>query len=214
MMYVQFPLSLRNVEDLLHERGIDIDHETIRAWWNRSRSIFSADVKRCRVKAIRVHTQWRWHVDEIYVKNDGEIHYLWRAVDHEGEVLKAFVSKLRDRRAALMFVRNAMTYYGEPRVIVRDGLKSFDAALRDLRLEDHQETGRWRNNRAENSHQPLRRRERKMQGSRRRQTLERFAAVNSSVFNHFNKDSHLNRRDVFKTDRDTALAERRQRGAA
>ena len=179
-----------------------------------SRSIFSADVKRGRVKAIRVHTQWRWHVDEIYVKNDGEIHYLWRAVDHEGEVLKAFVSKLRDRRAALMFARNAMTYYGEPRVIVRDGLKSFDAPLRDLRLEDHQETGRWRNNRAENSHQPLRRREREMQGFRRRQTLERFAAVNSSVFNHFNKDSHLNRRDVFKTDRDTALAERRQRGAA
>ncbi len=113
-----------------------------------------------------------------------------------------------------MFLRNAMKHYGEPRVIVRCGLKSYDAALKDLSLEDHQETGRWRNNRAKNSHQPLRRREREMQGFRRRQTLERFAAVHSSVFNHFNKDRHLNRRDVFKTNRDAALAERRQLGAA
>ncbi len=214
MMSVGFPLSLRNVEDLLHERSIDIDHETIRAWWNWFRPIFAADFKRGRVKTIRVHTQWRWQVDEIYVKSNGEIHYHWRAVDHEGEVPRAFVSKRRDRRAELMFLPNAMKHYGEPRVIVRDGLKSYGAALRDLRLEDHQETGRWRNSRAENSHQPLRRREREMHGSRRRQTLERFAAVDSSVFNHFNKDRHLNRRDVFKTNRDAALAERRQLSAA
>ena len=214
MMYVRFPLSLRNVEDLLHERGIDISHETIRAWWNRFGPIFAADIKRGRVKAMRAHTQWRWHVDEMYVKINGEIHYLWRAVDHEGEVLEAFVSKRRDRRAALKFLRNAVKHYGEPRVIVRDGLKSYDAALRELGLEDRQETGRWRNNRAENSHQPLRRRERAMQRSRRRQTLERFASVHSSVFNHFNKDRHLNRRDVFKANRDAALAEWRQLGAA
>ena len=214
MMYIRFPLSLRNVEDLLHERGIDISHETIRAWWNRFGPIFAADIKRGRVKAMRAHTQWRWHVDEMYVKINGEIHYLWRAVDHEGEVLEAFVSKRRDRRAALKFLRNAVKHYGEPRVIVRDGLKSYDAALRELGLEDRQETGRWRNNRAENSHQPLRRRERAMQGFRRRQTLERFASVHSSVFNHFNKDRHLNRRDVFKANRDAALAEWRQLGAA
>ncbi len=214
MMYVRFPLSLRNVEDLLHERGIDISHETIRAWWNRFGPIFAANIKRGRVKAMRAHTQWRWHVDEMYVKINGEIHYLWRAVDHEGEVLEAFVSKRRDRRAALKFLRNAVKHYGEPRVIVRGGLKSYDAALRELGLEDRQETGRWRNNRAENSHQPLRRRERAMQGFRRRQTLERFASVHSSVFNHFNKDRHLNRRDVFKANRDAALAEWRQLGAA
>lgn len=214
MMYVRFPLSLRNVEDLLHERGIDISHETIRAWWNRFGPIFAADIKRGRVKGMRAHTQWRWHVDEMYVKINGEIHYLWRAVDHEGEVLEAFVSKRRDRRAALKFLRNAIKHYGEPEVIVRDGLKSYDAALRDLGLEDRQETGRWRNNRAENSHQPFRRRERAMQGFRRRQTLERFASVHSSVFNHFNKDRHLNRRDVFKANRDAALAEWRQLGAA
>ena len=214
MMYVRFPLSLRNVEDLLHERGIDISHETIRAWWNRFGPIFAADIKRGRVKAMRAHTQWRWHVDEMHVKINGEIHYLWRAVDHEGEVMEAFVSKRRDRRAALKFLRNAMKHYGEPTVIVRDGLKSYDGALRDLGLEDRQETGRWRNNRAENSHQPLRRRERAMQGFRRRQTLERFATVHSSVFNHFNKDRHLNRRDVFKANRAAALAEWRQLGAA
>lgn len=214
MMYVRFPLSLRNVEDLLHERGIDISHEAIPAWWNRFGPIFAADIKRGRVKAMRAHTQWRWHVDEMYVRINGEIHYLWRAVDHAGEVLEASVSKRRDRRAALKFLRNAMKHYGEPRVIVRDGLKSYDAALRDLGLEDRQETGRWRNNRAENSHQPLRRREHAMQGFRRRQTLERFASVHSSVFNHFNKDRHLNRRDVFKANRDAALAEWRQLGAA
>jgi len=151
---------------------------------------------------------------DVRKKINGEIHYLWRAVDHEGEVLEAFVSKRRDRRAALKFLRNAIKRYGEPRVIVRDGLKSYDAALRDLGLEDHQEIGRWRNNRAENSHQPLRRRERAMQGFRRRQTLERFVSVHSSVFNHFNKDRHLNRRDVFKTNRDAALAEWGQLGAA
>ena len=107
-----------------------------------------------------------------------------------------------------------MKHYGEPMVIVRDGPKSYDAALRDLGLEDRQKTGRWRNNRAENSHQPLRRRERAMQGFRRRQTLERFASVHSSAFNHFDKDRHPNHRDVFKTNRDTALAEWRQLGAA
>ncbi len=214
MMDVRFPLPLRNVEDLLHERGIDISRETVRVWWNRFGPIFAADIKRGRARALRPHTQLRWRVDEMYVKINGEIHYLWRAVDHEGEVLEAFVSKRRDRRAALKFLRNAMKHFGEPRVIVTDGLKSYGAALRELGRWDRQETGRWRNNRVENSHQPLRRRERAMQRFRRRKTLERFVSVHSSVFNHFNKDRHLNHRDTFKASRATALAEWRQLCAA
>lgn len=86
MLYIRFPLSLRNVEDLLHERGVDVDHETVRFWWNRFGPIFAAEIRKKRVERMRAWPQWRWHLDEIFVKINGEHHYLWRAVDHEGEV--------------------------------------------------------------------------------------------------------------------------------
>ena len=88
MMYVRYPLSLRNVEDLLHERGIDITHETVRFWWNRFGTIFAAEIRRSRVQAMRNFRHRRWHLDEVFVKINGVKHYLWRAVDHEGEVLE------------------------------------------------------------------------------------------------------------------------------
>lgn len=91
-MYVRFPLSLRQVEDLLHERGIDINHETVRFWWNRFGPIFAVEIRKTRVSAHRNWTQWRWHLDEVFVRINGELHYLWRAVDHEGEVLESFVT--------------------------------------------------------------------------------------------------------------------------
>ena len=97
MMYVRFPLSLRNVEDLLHERGIEVSHETIRFWWNRFGPIFAAEIRKKRMDRVRASSGWRWHLDEMFVKINGEGHYLWRAVDQEGEVLEAFVSKKRDR---------------------------------------------------------------------------------------------------------------------
>ena len=103
MMYVRFPLSLRNVEDLLHERGIDISHETVRFWWNRFGPLFASKIRKKRVAAYRHQPQWRWHLDEVFVKINGERFYLWRAVDHEGEVLESFVTKRRDRKAALKF---------------------------------------------------------------------------------------------------------------
>ena len=93
MMYIRFPLSLRQVEDLLHERGIDICHETVRAWWNRFGPMFSADIRKKRSSSLRAHIQWRWHLDEVFVRINGETYYLWRAVDHEGEVLESFVIK-------------------------------------------------------------------------------------------------------------------------
>ena len=162
MMYVRFPLSLRNVEDLLHERGIDISYETIRFWWNRFGPIFASDIRRKRVQQLRAWSNHKWHLDEMYVKINGEIHYLWRAVDHEGEVLEALVTKRRDRKAALKLLKKLIRRYGNPDSIVTDKLKSYGAALRELGITGHECEGRWINNRVENSHQPLRRRERAM----------------------------------------------------
>ncbi len=98
MMYVRYPLSLRNVEDLLFERGIDICHETVRHWWNRFGPMFASEIRRRRVQRMRAYTHWKWHLDEVYVKINGEMYYLWRAIDHEGEVLESFTSKVFIRR--------------------------------------------------------------------------------------------------------------------
>jgi len=103
MLYVRFPLSLRNVEDLAFERGIDICHETVRKWVIRFGPMFAAKIRKRRVKAMRQHTHWRWRLDEVYVRVQGEMRYLWRAVDHEGEVLESFVTKERDKATALKF---------------------------------------------------------------------------------------------------------------
>ena len=135
------PLSLRNVEDLLAERGIDICHETVRLWWNRFGPMFAGEIQRKRVD-MRGCTHWRWHLDEVYVKIDGEMHYLWRAVDHEGEVRESFPSKQRDKAVALSFIKHAMKRYGQPRVIVTDGLRSYRAAMNGIGNADRQEIGR------------------------------------------------------------------------
>ena len=213
MMYIRFPLSLRHVEELLFERGIDICHETVRYWWNRFGPLFAAEIRRRRIHQ-RLYSSWRWNLDEVFVRINGETYYLWRAVDHEGEVLEAFVTKKRDRKAAVRFLKNAMKRYGRPKALVTDGLASYPAAMREIGNEVCQETGRWLNNRAENSHQPFRRRERAMVGFRRPATLQKFASTHSSIHNHFNQDRHLNRRDIFKQNRATALSEWRQLCAA
>ena len=212
MMYIRFPLSLRNVEDLLHERGIDITHETVRFWWNRFGPLFAMSIRRRRVQNTN-YSNWTWHLDEVFVKINGELHYLWRAVDHEGEVLEAYVTKTRNRKAALKFLRKAMKRYGRPEVVVTDKLPSYRSALRELGNSSRQETGRWLNNRAENSHQPLRRREKIMNRFRSMRSLQKFAAVQSSVHNHFNLERYFYRREDFKENRSTALAEWRQLAA-
>nr|WP_254019441.1 IS6 family transposase [Mesorhizobium escarrei] len=191
MLYVRFPLSLRNVEDLLHERGIDVSHETIRFWWNRFGPMFAADLRRKRAKRMRLLPQWQWHLDEVFVRINGETFYLWRAVDHEGEVLETFVSKRRDRKAALKFLRKTMKRFGRPKVIVTDKHRSYGAAMKELGNAKSHENSRWLNNRAENSHQPFRRRERAMLRFRQMKSLQKFVAVHSSVHNHFNKERHL-----------------------
>src|ERR1700709_2298030 len=125
MMYVRFPLSLRNVEDLLFERGIDICHETVRHWWSRFGPMFAGDIRRQRVSRMRGFRHWRWHLDEMYVKLNGEMVYLWRAVDHEGEILESYITKKRDKSAALTLMKKALKRHGQADTIVTDGLRSY-----------------------------------------------------------------------------------------
>ena len=165
------------LEDLLHERGIDICHETMRFWWNRFGPMFAAEIRRKRSASLRALPQWCWHLDEVLVKINGETHYLWRAVDHEGEVLEVFVTKRRDRKAALRFLRKAMKRYGRPEIIVTDELRSYSAAMKVIGNAAAQECGHRLNNRAENSHQPFRRREGAMAKFRDAKTLQKFASV-------------------------------------
>ena len=212
MMYIRYPLSLRQVEDLLFERGIDICHETVRFWWNRFGPMFASEIRKRRIHH-RSFSRWRWHLDEVFVRINGETYFLWRAVGHEGEVLEVFATKRRDRTAALTFLKRAMKRYGRPTVIVTDRLRSYRAALKVIGNSTNQESGRWFNNRAENSHQPFRRREGAMAKFRDTKTLQKFASVHASVHNHFNQDRHLNRRDIFKENRAAALAEWRQLAA-
>jgi putative transposase len=208
MLYVRYPLSLRNVEDLLSERGMDICHETVRLWWNRFGPMFAAEIKKRRIRMRQGCPEWRWHLDEVFVKINGETHYLWRAVDHEGEVLEAVAIKRRDRKAALDFLKKLMKTYGRPQVVVTDKLRSYRAAMQVIGNAARQECeGRWISNRAGNSHQPLRRRERAMLRFRRMQTLQKFAAVHGTIHNHFNQERHLTNREIYKRNRSGALAE-------
>ena len=207
MMYVRFPLSLRNVEDLLFERGIDICHETVRHWWNRFGPMFAADIRRQRVSRMRGFRHWKWHLDEMYVKLNGEMVYLWRAVDQEGEILESYITKTRDKTAALTFMKKALKRHGSPEVITTDGLRSYKAAMSELGCEDKQEVGRWANNKVENSHLSFRRRERAMLRFRRMSCLQKFASVHANVHNHFNQERHLVDRQTYKQRRSAALAE-------
>jgi putative transposase len=206
MMYVRFPLSLRNVEDLLHERGIDVSHETVRFWWQRFGPMFAAEIRKRRVGGLRI-SRWRWHFDEVFVRINGVQHYLWREVDHEGVVLESFVTKQRDKAAALTFLRKLMKRHGRAKELVTDGLRSYGAALKEVGAEHRQVTGRWENNRIENSHQPFRRRERSMLRFRRMHSLQKFVSVHSSISNLFNSDRSLSSRSIFKAARTAALAE-------
>ena len=175
--------------------------------WNRFGPMFAGDIRRQRVSRMRGFLQWRWHLDEMYVKLNGEMVYLWRAVDHEGEILESYVTRKRDKSAALAFMKKALKRHGQPAIIVTDGLRSYPAAMRELGNIDRREVGRWANNRVENSHLPFRRRERAMLRFRRMKSLQKFASVHGSVHNHFNQERHLIDRQTFKERRSAALAQ-------
>jgi putative transposase len=206
MMYVRYPLSLRQVGDLLHERGIYVSHETVRFWWNRFGPLFARELRK-RWNVLHVHNSlWRCHLDEVFVQINGRTHYLWRAVDHEGEVLESFVTIKRGRRAALKFLKKAMRRHGRPTTIVTDKLRSYRAALTIISSGANHLTGRRLNNRAENSHQPFRRREGAMAKFRNMASLQKFSSTHQSIHNHFNHQRHLIDRETFKAKREASLS--------
>ena len=143
----------------------------------------------------------------MYVKLNGEMVYLWRAVDQEGEILESYITKTRDKDAALTFMKKALKRHGKPEAITTDGLRSYGAAMKELGNTDKREVGRWANNRVENSHLWFRRRERAMLRFRRMTTLKKFASVHANVHSHFNLERHLDDRHTYKERRFAALAE-------
>ena len=142
--------------------------------------MFAGDIRRQRVSRMRGFRHCGWHLDEIYVKLNGEMVYLWRAVDHEGEVLESYVASTRDKGAALTFIKKALKRHGSPEAIATDGLRSYSAAMDELGCRDRQAIGRWANNRVENSHLPFRRRELALGKFRRMKTLQKFALVHAA----------------------------------
>ena len=204
MYYSRYPLSFRQVEDILSEREIDICHETIRFWVNRFGARFATAIRK---KRVSQHSNWQWHLDEVFVKINGERFYLWRAVDHEGEVLECFVTKRRNKPAAKKFLIKTMRKHGSPKVITTDKLASYSAAFREIGVADKQVCGGRSNNRCENSHLLFRRRERAMQRFKTATTFQKFVSYHSQIYNHFNQERHLETRQAYKRKRTAALIE-------
>ena len=187
-MYLRFTLSYRDVEELLAERGIETTYETVRRWVHT----FGPVIAR-RLRAQRPIPHGRWHLDEMFVRIGGKQMYLWRAVDAEGEVLEVLVQAKRDARAAGKLMRKLLKKQGmAPSDWVTDKCPAYGAALRDLNLDWARHVqGKRMNNRAESSHVPVRRRERKMQGFKSAGSGQRFVSMHASVYNTFNVCRHL-----------------------
>ncbi len=202
-LYFRFTMRYRDVEDLLAERGIDVSYETVRLWALKFGQAYAHRIRK-RQPAASCH----WHLDEVFVRIGGKQMYLWRAVDSEGVVLDVLVQKHRDKRAALKLMRKLLKNQGvRPTLIVTDKLKSYGAALRDLRLGNLHETGHRRNNRAQSSHVPVRRRERKMQRFKSQGAAQQFLSTHGPIYNLFNVQRHLLSRRTLRTFRDHAVAQ-------
>jgi putative transposase len=236
-LYLRFTLSFRDVEDLLAERGIAVSYETVRRWVNHFGPVIATHLRKRRPKP---HVTW--HLDEVYLKIDGRMVYLWRAVDSEGEVLDVLVQSKRNKHAALKLMRKLLKKYAfAPERLVTDDLRSYGAAARDLGVEhlhEHgrwsrvddwrsgcryrgvavrrqlHERGRWKNNRAENSHQPTRRRERKMQRFKSARSAQKFLSTHAAVYNTFNVQRHLVSAPSHRVLRATAMSTWRDAVAA
>ncbi len=198
-LYFRFALSYRDVEDMLAARGIDVSYETLRRWALKFGSIIARKLRRGRPRP-----DGRWHLDEVFVSINGRQLYVWRAVDSEGEVLDILVQPRRDRKAALKLMRKLLQGI-TPTVIVTDKLGSYSSALRELGVAQRHDTGRWKNNRAENSHQPLRQRERRMKRFKSPGSAQRFLSIHAAVYNVFNVQRHLISRRTLRSFRAQAM---------
>jgi transposase-like protein len=196
-LYLRFTLSYRDVEELLAERGLDVSYETVRRWVLKFGPIVA-----CRLRQRRPRPSDRWHLDEMVVRIASRRMYLWRAVDHEGEILDMLVQRHRDKRAALRLMRKLLKKQGFARkLLVTDKLGSYRAAFRQLRLACPHEQGLRKNNRVENSHEAVRRRERKMQRFKSAGSAQRFLSIHAAVHNTFNFQRHLISRSTLRTFR-------------
>src|ERR1700757_3465512 len=202
-LYLRFTLSYRDVEDLLAERGLDVSYETVRSWVLK----FGPVIAR-RLRQRRPRPSDRWHLDEMVVRIAGKRMYLWRAVDHEGEVLGMLVEGRRGGGAALRLMRKLLKKQGfAPKFSVTAKLRSYAAVFRRLRLTCRHEQGLRANNRAENSHQAVRRRERKLQRFKSARSARRFLSMHAAVHNTFNLQRHLISRSTLRIFRAEATAE-------
>jgi transposase-like protein len=209
-LYLRFTLSLRDVEDLHAERAIGVSYETVRRWVKHFGPLIAVDLRKRRPKP---HTTWR--LDEVYLKIDGRMLYLWRAVEAEGEVLDLLVQSKRNKHAALKLMRKLLKKYAfVPERLVTDDLRSYGVAVRDLRIESHHERGRWKNNRVENSHQPMRRWERKMQRFKSASSAQKFLSIHAAVYNTFNVQRHLASAQTHRALRAVAMTTWREAVAA
>jgi len=202
-LYLRFTLSYRDVEELLAERGVEISYETVRRWVLK----FGPVIAR-RLRWRRPQPSDRWHLDEMVVRIAGKRMYLWRAVDHESEVLDMLVQRRRDSRAALRLMRKLLKKQGfAPKLLVTDKLGSYASAFRRLGLSCPHEQELRKNNRAENSHQVVRRRERKLQRFKSARSAQCFLSMHAAVHNTFNLQRHLVSRSTLRIFRAEAAAQ-------
>jgi transposase-like protein len=208
-LYFRFPLSFRDVEDLLAERGIDVSYESVRRWSVKFGLGYARKLRR-----LRPRPDARWHLDEVFVSINGKRMYLWRAVDSEGEVLDILVQSRRNKKAALKLMRKLLKRQGfVPDAFVTDKLPSYGTALGDLGLSKRHETGGRKNNRAENSHLPVRQRERRMQRFKSPRSAQRFLSTHAAIYNSFYTQRHLISRKILRQFRNEAMEQWRQAAA-
>ena len=205
-LYFRFTLSLRDVEEMLADRGIDTSYETIRCWALKFGRQFAHNLRQSRPRPTG-----RWHLDEMVVKINGQRMWLWRAVDDEGEVLDMLIQKRRNTLAAVRVLRKLLKRHGiHPETFTTDKLASYRAAFRVLGCSSHHRPGTMlKNNRAENSHLPIRRRERKQQKFKSQGSAQRFLATHAAIYNTFNVQRHLIGRStlrLFRADAQTTWA--------
>ena len=193
-LYHRFSLSFRDVEELLAKRGIIVSYETIRQWCRKFGPEYARKLKRRQGRLGE-----KWHLDEVFVKIKGELHYLWRAVDQDGDVIDILVQRYRNARAAKRFFRKLLKGQGgTPWWLVTDKLRSYAAAHRSIMPSVDHDTRQYANNRAEVSHQPTRQRERQMRGFKSVGQAQRFLSVHGVILNFFRFARHQMRSENYR----------------